>query len=465
MYMFLYLCTMYVYVYRSIMDGDLLSTAFEMMKQYGLEGTLRFFLNAIIEPSSLVAVKERFHNVERGDHLVYKTAMGWNIHFYVIDNLGGGSLKISGFFLEENSNLFVEEELIFKPGQAQEINVQERILCKGDIMQKLKKKLYKETTSVYNEECRIDVFKRQRNYYDFLHNNSEHFINFVKTGQAHCQIAVEIENFIRKHIFAQTVWNNMEMVKTVLSWAEIIGVLSMILLKHSGVDLAIHEALEDILKEVEKVIPIKSIAKTMTKASGKFLVSQAVKSVTKQAVKEGGKAAATQTVTKAVVQKVSKEVLEKGGKAATNQVAKSAAKVAVQQASKEALKQGAKNAAVNAVKQAAKGSVVAGLAIEVAIYSVNMGTAIKDYSNGDMDYEQFVDFTVEQTTTSGGSVTGGIGGSLAGAAAGAAIGSVVPIIGTAIGATIGGIAGGISGGIGGSLLGKSIGEQINYSKK
>ena len=72
-------------------------------------------------------------------------------------------------------------------------------------MQKLKKKLYEQTTCLFNEESRIDVFKKQRNYYDFLNNNSEHFINFVKTGEAKSQAALEIESFIKKHIFVQAI--------------------------------------------------------------------------------------------------------------------------------------------------------------------------------------------------------------------------------------------------------------------
>ena len=57
------------------------------------------------------------------------------------------------------------------------------------MQKKLKKKLYEQTTCFYNEESRIDVFKKQRNYYGFLCNNSEHFINFVKTGEAKSQAA------------------------------------------------------------------------------------------------------------------------------------------------------------------------------------------------------------------------------------------------------------------------------------
>ena len=103
------------------MDGDKLGMAFKMIEEFGLEGTLKFFLNIIPEPPSLVAVQEGFKDVVRGDHLVHKTAIGWNSHFFVVNNLGGGSLRVYGFFLEGSDNMFIEGELILQPGLAQSL--------------------------------------------------------------------------------------------------------------------------------------------------------------------------------------------------------------------------------------------------------------------------------------------------------------------------------------------------------
>ena len=223
------------------MDGDKLGMAFKMIEEYGLEETLKFFLNIIPEPPSFVAIQERFYDIVCGDHLVYKTTMGWNLHFYVVDNLGKGSLKVCGYFLEGNDNLFIEEELIFKPTDALKMKVEERILNKESIMQTLKKKVYQKSSNFCNEEWRVNAFKKQMKDYDFLLNNSEHFVNFVKTGQARCQIATDIKTFIIKHVLIQAIQNcSMEMVRIVAihyDWATIIRSQCMLVKKKFGINL------------------------------------------------------------------------------------------------------------------------------------------------------------------------------------------------------------------------------------
>ena len=179
------------------------------------------------------------------------------------------------------------------------------------------------------------------------------------------------------------------------------------------------------------------------------------KSDAKNIVKERGKATAIQAT-----------ISEESIKVATNQAANNS----LQQVFKEVLlEQNAKSTSAQLAKAAvantAKSTVIAGLIIEGAIYSVSVGQAVYKYSKGKMNHEQFIDFTVEQTATTGGSAAGGIGGSLAGIATGAAIGSIVPGIGTVIGGTIGGFLGCVGGGVGGSLLGKGIGKAINYTRK
>ena len=701
------------------MDGDMLGMAFQIAKEYGLKETLKMFLNMAPEPPALVDVQEGFHAVVRGDHLVYKTEIGWNIHFYVVDNLRDGRLKVCGYFLEGNDNLLIEEELIFKPEQTHKIKVEERILCKANVTQKLKKKLYDQISSLHDEEYHIDVFRKERSNYDFLNNNSEHFINFVKVGEAKCHVTQEIECFIRNHIFVLAI--HKEPVKagiTDSNWAAILGTLCEIILKSSDVKPSIRATLRDCtLTKVPKVasqaeasgstrpkataVPpgnfttkeyanrggrataiqtTKCSSKEITKGEGISTVVGARKSATKKSIKVGGKAnactiqatklegttkilrgegkiipdqiakdASSKVLTRArkhptkkvikiagktiilqisaakeiekearstnakgtrsrakvmvktgryttlraaknvnvrnegqatevqvkkklgmasyavqskqslnkkgeeitmvqarnkiteetakggekaatpngvtakekiitnqptnivgdeivkegeevttdqatnnattngqIVKQKEKDTLlqtiensltddvaQEGGKATAVQATKSAATVAIQGVSKEAFKHGtrhtttfvAKNAATTAIKHTANATVVAGLVVEGALYSANMGKAIYEYSKGEMDNEEFVDFAVEQTATSGGSTAGGISGSLAGIAAGAAIGSVIPVIGTVIGGTIGGFAGGISGGIGGTLLGKEIGKLINLERK
>ena len=668
----------------------MLGMAFQIAKEQGLEETFKMFLSMAPEPPALVDVQEEFHTVVCGDHLVYKTETGWNIHFYVMDNLGDGRLKVCGYFLEGNDNLLIEEELIFKPGQTQKIKVEERILCKANVSQKLKKKFYEQTSSLHDEKHHIDVFRKERNSYDFLSNNSEHFINFVKVGEAKCQVTQEIECFIRKHIFVQAIQTKPVKVGTTdKNWAAVLGMLCEIILNSSDVKPSIQETLRDTLMKLHKatsqteasgyiakekpkgtaVQAMNFTAKEYVNGGGRATAIQATKcsseeitevegistlvgsrkSVTKKTIEVGGKAnvctiqakklectakkvvseggkiisdqiakgASTKVLTSGrkhttkkvvkvagtaiivqistakeiekeagrstntkgtrsrakvmvktgryttlkaakcvhqdlvrkegeataavlvekkvgkvsyavqskqslnkkvfkeeeitmvqatksiiaeeatkegekaatpngiVVQKeedsliqriensLTDDVAKEGKKATAVQATKSAATAAIQGVSKEALKHGtrhtttfvAKNAAATAIKHTANATVVAGLVVEGAIYSANMGKAIYEYSKGEMGDEEFVDFAVEQTATSGGSTAGGISGSLAGIAAGAAIGSVIPVIGTVIGGTIGGFAGGISGGIGGTLLGKEIGKLINLERK
>ena len=315
------------------MDGDMLSMAFQMVKEYGLEETLKIFLNILPENPSLIAVQKGFRNVVHGDHLIYKTAMGWNIHFYVVDNLGDGSLRVCGCFLEGNNNLFIEEELIFKPGQAQEIKIGERVLHEAGVMQKLKKKRYEQTLSFYNEDCHINEFKKQESGYDFLHNNSEHFVNFVKTGEPKCQITMEIENFIKDHILVQAIRNCSQMVKVITvngNWAAIIKALCEAILNNSGVKSAIQEAIKDILKEVAKVSSNQvngNINASLVTEREKSTAGQAeVRPANTEAVKEEERVATVQaTKSKAtaagVTKRAAKEVVKKGRKATPTKLA------------------------------------------------------------------------------------------------------------------------------------------------
>ena len=224
-------------------------------------------------------------------------------------------------------------------------------------------------------------------------------------------------------------------------------------------------------KEVGKAAT-KQAAATTAKEVGKAATKQAAATTAKEVGKAATKQAATttskevgKTATKQAATTTTKEV----GKAATKQTATTTAKEAAKEVSKTATKQAAttatKQVAANAVRQSLRVSVVSGLLIEGALYTAQMGRAVYKRKNSQMDPEEFKDFTVEQTATSGGSAAGGISGSLAGVAAGAAVGSVVPVIGTAIGAFAGGLLGGVAGGVGGGLLGKQVGGLINSHRE
>ena len=353
------------------MADNLLNMVINMAKEYGLEETLKVFLNMVPEPPSLVAVQEGFHDVVRGDHLVHKTSMGWNIHFYVVENLGDGNLKVCGCFIRGNNNLLIEEGLIFKPGQAQGIKVEERILCKANVGQSLKKKLYEQTSILHDEECRIDIFKKEKDYYDFLCNNSEHFITFVKTGEAKCQIATQIECFISKHIFVQAIHADSGI--TDGSWAAVVGALCEIILKNSNVKLSIREALIDTLAEIPKaattqasryiglrateVQTTKGMAKETVKGGEKIIVVRTKKSATKKIVKVGGKTASVQATK---FKSTGKKALREGGKTITIQAARDASTTIVGEGgkAKEDVKRGGKaTAAIQATKGVVKHTV------------------------------------------------------------------------------------------------------------
>ena len=137
----------------------------------------------------------------------------------------------------------------------------------------------------------------------------------------------------------------------------------------------------------------------------------------------------------------------------------------IEQLTDEVVKKTTSSTAYHVAKNAIKSNITTGVVVEGIFYTAGMINAGKKYYKGEMDGNNFVEFTVEHTVSSSGSLAGGIGGSIAGAAAGATIGSIVPAIGTAVGAGVGGFIGGMGGGVSGSLAGLGMGKLINWMWK
>jgi len=215
-----------------------------------------------------------------------------------------------------------------------------------------------------------------------------------------------------------------------------------------------HAASIDLLKQC-------GIVYVLAKCIGEFIDKEGIKALSK-ALKEGATAGATAgAMTPAVAT------------ASNNNTVRQCAKETFKGTARESLNQGAKKAtfkvagkaAKQALKTSARSTVVIGIAVETALYSIGMANAIHKYSKDEINGKQLTKIFVVETSKSVGSASGGIGGSLAGLAAGAAIGTVVPVIGTTIGAAVGGIVGGIGGGIAGSLAGKGLGTLLSWPIK
>ncbi|XP_065897483.1 uncharacterized protein [Dysidea avara] len=387
-----------------INNEDRLQMAFKLMKEAGVNKTLEYLLNVTSESSGLTPIQRDFQNVTAGDHLVYKTACGWNVNFYVVSILGKGKIHVSTFF-DDSSNEFVEAEFILDPTKAELLEIKERILSYTQLPEhtNIFKKVYKDIATITVEKKNLEKFKSQGNTYNFLHNNSEHFVTFIKTGIAKCQMCKEIEIVFEKYLFVHAVQSNsLEQFTPIIrggNWALLLGTIKD------------RVTVSDVMKPIGIV--------------GKEALVQAATSAARTLVKQ-----------------VSKETFQQTASASTAQTAKIVA--------------------VNAAKQSAKASAVVGVAVEGVIYLAQMGNAVYQCASGKMDKEEFKNYAVEQTAMSGGSTAGGIGGSVAGAATGAAVGSLFPVVGTIAGAFVGGVLGGVAGGLGGTAVGKGTGVAINH---
>ena len=186
-------------------------------------------------------------------------------------------------------------------------------------------------------------------------NTSEHFVSWVKTGQAISYQVNEIKWQLKKQMYNARVrsvfskWFGREVIKQGAKQATKETV-------KQGAKHATKEAVKQGAKHATKET-VKQGAKHATKEAvkqgakhtGKEAVKQGAKHATKEAVKQGAKHATKETV-KQGAKHATKEAVKQGAKHATKEAVKQGAK----HTGKEAVKQGAKHATKEAVKQGAK---------------------------------------------------------------------------------------------------------------
>ena len=398
------------------------STFFSKMLDIRPETAFQMLALLVPDPPLVEPIQSNFADVEEGDHLFYKTPFGMNVHFYVTANLGHGKIEVYGRFCKGNDDPFVEQKSFSEQTpSASSLKLEKRVLDIATLeeLDRWRRQLY-ESTNIPKEKQRLEEYKAQHKLYGFLNNNSEHFVTFIKTGTAQCEVVSVFKKALIKHFAAH---GGIDVLKAACksgNWAALLGVLKKLFAKSA-------------VENTAGTVAAKNVAVQTTESANKSGVIQGSKNTTIQTTKSTTKSGVIQVAETTAVQ-----------------------------TTKSATKSGTVQAAAKAAKVAVKGTVVVQVVFEGAIYAVSMSNALYQYVNGHMSKEEFKDYTVRQSTTAAGSLTGGIGGSLAGIAAGAAIGSVFPVIGTTIGGVVGGFVGGVGGGLGGTALGRLTGNWINW---
>jgi len=362
------------------MEKAEVSAIFSKMLNIGIvEAVQVLFLLAPDHPS--MESIQNFANIEKGDHLVYKTPFGMNVHFYVVSNLGDGKIEVYGRFFEGCDDPFIEQKIFCKQGQrASNLKLQKRILDLSTLEEpnRMKRQLHG-ARDIARETQRLEEYKTTKTLYGFLNNNSEHFVTFVKTGTAECQIAVELRKALMRHVASQAALHGgVEALKTALkdgNWAGIIVVLKKI-----GV----------LSKE------------------GKTAVTIATENVVE--------AAAIQTTTSAA----------KGGAV---QVAKKAAKTAVKKSIKGTI-----------VVQVTFEGALYTVSMSKALYDYVNGHMDKEEF---IDYAVKRSTTSVGSLTGG--IGGSLAGVAAGAAVGSVVPGIGTVVGGAVGGFVGGVGGGLGG--------------------
>ena len=171
-----------------------LSTIFSKMLGIGFEAAVQMLFLLTPDPPLVELMQPTFVNVEEGDHLFYKTPFGMNVHFYVTANLGDGKIEVYGRFCKGNDDPFVEQKSLFdQTASASSLKLEKRVLDTATLEEphRWRRKLY-EGTNIPEEKQRLEEYKIRRTLYGFLSNNSEHFVTFIKTGTAQCEIVSEL---------------------------------------------------------------------------------------------------------------------------------------------------------------------------------------------------------------------------------------------------------------------------------
>ena len=243
-------------------------------------------------PPLVEPIQPNFANVEEGDHLFYKTPFGMNVHFYVKNNLGDGKIEVYGRFRKGNDDPFVEQKSFFdQTASASSLKLEKRVLDIAILeLNCLKRKLY-ESTNISEEKERLEKYKIQKLLHGFLSNNSEHFVTFVKTGTAQCEIVSEFKKALRKHFTAQVaVHGGIDALKAAMkdgNWAALVAVL-----KKMGVISAEGSIAESAggsgAKPAAKTAAVQTIKSLGTVQAAKTAVKSAVKgTIVVQVVFEG----------------------------------------------------------------------------------------------------------------------------------------------------------------------------------
>ena len=257
----------------------------KLLTDIGIEAAIQLLFLLAPEPPSVIIVQD-VADIEEGDHLFYKTSFGMNVHFYVASNLGDDKIEVYGRFCKNNDNLFVEQ-LIFSenPPSANNLKLEKRILNLAALEEpnNLRKQLHK-GTDIVKEKQRLEEYKTSKTLYDFLENNSEHFVTFVKTGNAQCKVVEEFKKALLKHASEQTLQHGgIEALKAAVkdgSWSSLKVVLKKIGVLSAEEKTAITLAAEKVV-ETTAVQSTKPAAKTgatqVAKRAARVVVTKSIK--------------------------------------------------------------------------------------------------------------------------------------------------------------------------------------------
>lgn len=405
------------------------SDVFTKIFGFGNAVTTQMVFLIVSEPPSVENIQANFADVEEGDHLFYKTPFGMNVHFYVASNSGNGKIKVYGRFCPDSDDPFIEQKFLLEQMSPSSLKLQKRDLDTATLEEPdhLKRWLHEDADNA-KEMQRLEEYKTRKRLYGFLNNNSEHFITFVKTGKAQCEIAVEFKNALRRHIVAQGILTgNTEALKAAIKSDYLSGIMALlnnyyitIPAAKNKIDTAIKNSVETITVGNQSGIDSEALTKVLI-----FFPAEKNEAIT-TAVEGSVKATTAQTSNSVtLLQPVVKKYIKK--------------------------------------------IVVVQVTIEGAIFVVNMSMALYNYTNGHMSREEFKNCAVKQLISSFGSLAGGIIGSIAGCVVVERIGvmreSVAPTTSTIAGAAFGlflGIAGSIVGIVVGRLTGDLINRLGNY---
>ena len=470
-----------------------------------------------------------FAKLKTGDHLMYKCTNGWYIHYYVQSINGDDSVQVRGWFLKGNDNPLVEQELFTQPDKLELMELGMRTLKKDEIdTDNLSICVYTNENDNTIDE-RMEEFSLWHKVYNLLSNNSEHFVTFLKMGRATCYQYKSLEHVIVQELIIQggpygfiptvlaairlgvlqllvsffEVVSSRVVQKTIENMTKAVANVTLDLLvvnfNEKSVDEIAQEVGIDIIKALAQEITkndealskeivqhnIEELCKEIltntttyllekhTSDSGKgiadHIATQGLDVVIKEIVTRAMEDLARDLVKKGIIE-IETDFLEHLAEEGTaegimKEILGNGKMAVIEQLTDEVVKKATSSTAYHVAKNAIKSNITTGVVVEGVFYTAGMLNAGQKYYKGEMDGNDFVEFTVEHTVSSSGSLAGGIGGSIAGAAAGAAIGSVVPAIGTTIGAGVGGFIGGMGGGVSGSLAGLGMGKLINWMWK